>query len=130
MRRSGRVWVALLAATVGWAACDSGITTPDSQPTLTGILVGVNGCDFTELCLTVVPDSISRVWVKTDENDPCGVTLSVDRRTDLVVRVGSALRRARPEDFTPWRPVHAWVRGDVIAESCPGQGGAQALELR
>ena len=130
MKGTQVLWMALAVSVAGWAACDEGITTPDRDPTLVGILVGMNECDFTEFCLTVVPDSIWRVWVKTDQDDPCGVTLAVDRRTELVVREGSALRRALPEDFTPWRAVHAWVRGDVIAESCPGQGAAQALELR
>jgi len=122
-------WGVLALAAAGWAACDDGITTPDRDPTLVGLLAGVNDCDFDEFCLAAVPDSITRVWVKADMEDPCGVVLTVDRRTDLLVREGSALRRALPEEFTPWRPVKAWVRGDVIAESCPAQGGAEALEL-
>lgn len=128
-RALGRgVGVALALTTLGFA-CESGITTPDRAPTLDGILAGVNGCDFTELCVAVVPDSIRTVWIKSDEGDPCGVRLSVDRRTALVVREGSALRAALPYEFTPWRPVRAWVRGDVIADSCPGQGAAEAVEL-
>lgn len=126
-----RGWALALtgAALLAWSGCDDGITVPDRTPTLTGVLAGVNGCDFTQPCVAVVPDSITSVWVKTDQNDPCGVILSVDRRTDLLVREGSALRRALPAEFTAWRPVKAWVRGDVIADSCPGQGGAEAVEL-
>lgn len=126
--RMGRIAGGLLLITLGFA-CESGITTPDRAPTLEGILVGVNGCDFTEACIAVVPDSIWRVWIKEDEADPCGVYLGVDRSTALVVREGSAIRAALPEEFVPWRPARAWVVGNVIAESCPGQAAAEAIEL-
>jgi hypothetical protein len=120
-----------IAVTLAGAACDDeGITVPGRNATLVGVLAGVNGCDFTQACVAVVPDSITQVWVKTDTTDACGVILSVDRDTNLLVREGSALRRALPAEFTAWRPVRAWVRGDVVAESCPAQGGAEAVELR
>lgn len=130
--RNGRwsVGAILVLALAGWAGCDDGITTPDRDPTMEGILVGVNGCDFSQPCVAVVPDSITSVWVKTDAQDPCGVTLTVTRRTDLLVREGLAVRRALPEEFTAWRPVRVWIEGDVVAESCPAQGGAEALELQ
>lgn len=130
-RRRFGASLAICALALGWAACDDdGITIPGRSASLEGVLAGVNGCDFTQACVAVVPDSITRVWVKEDTTDACGVILSVDRSTDLLVREGSALRRALPQEFTPWRPVRVWVKGDMIAESCPGQGGAEAIELR
>lgn len=130
-RRRFSAALAICTLALGWAACDdAGITVPGRSASLEGVLAGVNGCDFTQACVAVVPDSITRVWVKTDTADACGVILTVDRGADLLVREGSALRRALPQEFTPWRPVRAWVEGNVIADSCPGQGAAEAIELR
>lgn len=130
--RNGRwgMGAILVVALAGWAGCDDGITTPDRDPTMEGILVGMNGCGYDQVCTAMVPERIETVWVKTDIEDPCGVTLTVTGRTDLLVREGSALRRALPGDFTMLRPVRVWIVGDVVAESCPAQGGAEALELQ
>ena len=103
----------LLAALAG--CDDAGITTPDRDPFLTGLLVGLNGCDFTEACIAVVPESVETLWAKTDLEDPCGVILGVDEDTELLVREGSALRRATVTDFTPFRELAVWVVGDIVA---------------
>ena len=132
--RGRKLWVlAVLAGIVVGAAAgcdDAGITTPDRDPTFLGILVGLNGCDFTEVCPLVIPGVVETAWVKNDLEDPCGVILTVDEDTELLLREGSALRRAAPADFTPFRDVAAWVVGDVVAESCPAQGLAESIELR
>ena len=123
--------MALSVAILALTACDEdGITAPDRAPFMMGQVVGLNGCDFTQACIAVVPTSVETVWVKENQDDPCGVILSVDEKTDLLVRESSALRRAVPTDFTPFREAHVWVAGNVIAESCPAQGLLEAIELR
>ena len=130
--RKGRKQIGILVAAllVGAGCDDDGITTPGAPPAAEGILAGVNGCDFTQPCAAVVPDSIWQVWVKADQDDNCGVLFAVDRGTDLLIREGTALRRAAPEEFTPWRPVRAWSPDGAVADSCPGQATARAVELR
>jgi len=122
--------MAMALAVGGWAGCDDWITMPDREPTMEGVLVGVNGCSYGEACIAMVPERIETVWVKTDTTEACGVILTVTETTGLLVREGSAVRRALPEEFTLLRPVRVWIQGDVVAESCPAQGGAEALELK
>lgn len=130
LRGSSFVLAVALAAAAATACDDQGITIPGRGFDIEGEIVGVNGCDFEEPCIAVVPEVIESVWIKTDRTDACGIIFSVTEASDLLLRQGSALRRAEPADFTPFRAVRAWARGGVIAESCPAQAEAETIELR
>lgn len=125
-RRAGAAATALLLLPV--LGCDGGITLPDDVAFQTGVLAGVNGVDFSLVLGWEPPEVVETLWVKEGEEDVCGVIWTVGDGTDLLVREGSALRRAVPEDLVPFRDVRVWTSGP-IAESCPAQGTADAVEF-
>lgn len=140
--RPGRPALLLAAVLVlcAAAACDDdGITLPGNEPAQTGVIVEIDARPFGAATgaaavqeedddgrLTLVPRSI---WVKEDPAEACGIVWTLDAGTDVLVRTGSALRRAVDGDLAVDRPVRVWTDG-AIAESCPAQGLASAVELR
>lgn len=127
---------ALLAVAVllgGAAACDDdGITVPGDAPAQEGVVVEIDADPFGAAAAggpDVRTELARNIWVKEDTTQACGVVWTLDSRTDVLVREGSALRRAVDTDLRVDRPVRVWTDG-VIADSCPGQGTATAVELR
>lgn len=128
-------WCGMPLVAVTVLGCGGGPTVPGEAPAMAGIVAGVNGADYREFALWTEPDSVGSVLVITDGEDPCGTFWRVDAATAALVREGSALRRAVPRDFTPWRPIRVWAREaaptrNAVVATCPGYGDAEALELR
>ena len=131
------VWRSLLVLTLALPAtgCDAdGITVPAAAPAQTGVIVEVDAGPFsnapTPEGATDVRSEVPRtIWVKEDVSEECGIVWTFDAETEVLVRSGSALRRAVDEDLRVDRPVRVWTDGPV-AESCPAQGVPTAVELR
>lgn len=133
---AGRRALLVVALALGAAvACDDdGITIPGDEPAQEGIIVAVDadrfGAAATPTGTATVRTEIARtIWVKEDTAQACGIVWTFDAETDVLVREGSALRRAVDGDLQVERPVGVWTDGPV-AESCPAQGIATAVELR
>ena len=110
---------ALIAALA--LSCNSPIL-PGEEPTIEGAIHA----------RSLVPSSApgrSTVHVKESATDPCGIIFSSDDQTGLGARDASGVVRTIPlEQFEVGARVRAWARG-AIAESCPMQAAALALEL-
>lgn len=119
-RRSGG-WIARAApvAIALFLACGS-LAFPDAEPAIEGEVVGA-GSD--------IPfGGEDRFWVKEAPDAPCGIVFGVTGATTIGERRpdGSIAERS-PDDVTVGRAVRVWA--DAIAESCPAQGEAEAVEL-
>lgn len=130
--RLGLVAVALLLAAA--AACDDdGITVPGDEAAQVGVIVEVDATPFAAAVpgrTGALRTEVARnIWVKEDTAQACGVVWTLGSTTDVLVRTGSALRRAVDADLAVGRSVRVWTDGPV-AESCPAQGLATAVELR
>ncbi len=100
-------------------ACGS-ITFPGGPPAVDGDIVGV-GPD--------VPFGSQRaIWVKEAPDAPCGIVFTVTESTDIGERQpdGSIAERSFA-DLVVGRTVRVW--SGAVAESCPGQARANAIEL-
>lgn len=119
-RRSGG-WIARATpvAIALFLACGS-IAFPDAEPAIEGEVVGTG------------PDipfgAEGRFWVKEAPDAPCGIVFRVTGSTTIGERrpKGTIAERSL-DDITVGRAVRVWA--GAVAESCPGQGEAAAVEL-
>ncbi len=104
---------------VGGVGCAS-MTFPADRATITGEIVGVGeGVPF---------GGPRSVWVKEAPDSPCGIVFAIDARTRIRERHADGSLSGRVfSDLSVGRKVRAWT--DAVAESCPGQARAQAIEL-
>lgn len=96
------------------------ITFPDAEPTIEGDIVGVG---------EEIPfGGEDRFWVKETPAAPCGIVFRVSGSTEIGERQpdGSIAERSFA-DLTVDRTVRVW--SEAVADSCPGQGLATAIEL-
>ncbi len=115
MRNAATPFVALLAL-----ACGS-IAFPDRPPTIQGDIVGVG---------SEVPfGAANRIWVKETPADPCGIVFTVTGSTEIgEPRPDGSIEERSFGDLVVGLTVRVWASGPV-AESCPAQAGAEAIEL-
>jgi hypothetical protein len=102
--------------------CNSPIL-PNEEPTIEGAIHARN---------VPSPSAGGRptVHVKESAADPCGIIFSIDDETGLGRRdADGAVRQIPLEQFEVGDRVRAWARGGIVAESCPGQASAEAIEL-
>lgn len=100
-------------------ACGS-LSFPDVPPAIEGDVIGVG---------PEIPfGGENRFWVKETPDAACGVVFTVTESTKIGERRpdGSIAERS-PNDIEVERTVRVWA--GAIAESCPGQGQAEAVEL-
>ncbi len=111
---------AAVAAGVGSANGCQSPTFPDGDPTLEGEIFGIGN--------TVPFGSERTVWVKAAADSPCGIVFLVEAETDIGARQpDDSVEDRRFEDLAVGHRVRIWS-GDV-AESCPGQAAADAIEI-
>lgn len=109
------------AAAAMWLALACGSPTfPDRPPTITGGIVGIG---------PEVPFGGARsVWVKDDPGDPCGIVFTATDDTEIGVRRDDdAIDPRAFGTLAVGQEVRVW--SGAIAESCPGQGHADAIEI-
>ena len=97
------------------------LSLPDRAPTLVGVIVAET---------RPPPGAAGRptVHVKQTPGEPCGIVFSIGSETDIVVRdPRGALSRAPFDSLTAGRIVRVW--SGAVAESCPGQSRAGAIEI-
>lgn len=95
------------------------ITFPERTPTIQGEIVGIG--DDTPF------GGATTIWVKEDPDEQCGI---VFQTTEAFIgeRVDDGLIRQRDFDrLARGQQVRVWA--GAIAESCPGQGSAGAIEI-
>lgn len=100
------------------AGCGS-LTFPERTASLEGRIVGIG--DDTPF------GGATTIWVKEDPEDPCGIVFQTDEAF-----IGQRLSdgEVRERDFDRLGlglRVRVWA--GAIAESCPGQGSADAIEI-
>ncbi|MCG8469862.1 MAG: YobA family protein [Gemmatimonadetes bacterium] len=110
---------ATLAALVAFAGC-GGLTFPDETPALRGDIVAIG--------LNMPFGGARTIWVKEAPESPCGIVFTILPRTDLGERQpdGSVEERVF-QDLSVGQTVRVW--SGAVAESCPGQAQADALEI-
>lgn len=109
-RIMGRIAICALLAIAG---CKNDLGIPTDPSALDGV---------------VVARDTTTLHVKHEPGEQCGVVFRVDARTDLLQRTATGtIERARFEDMVVGREVRVWA--GAIAESCPGQALATAIEL-
>jgi hypothetical protein len=102
------------------AACNEP-SIPDDPAAMTGDIVARN-------VPTPSTGTLPTIHVKTSSTDPCGVIFGINSSTVLRRRVaGGELRSARIDDLVVGTDVRVWA--GAIADSCPGQGVATAVEI-
>lgn len=124
MGRTFWLAVATLGAALVQAGCDSstGPELPGSAPAITGPIVARN-------VDTPTSDGRPTIHVKEIPNDPCGIIFALEPDTEIARRTDEdALVAAAVDELTVGLPVRVWARGG-IAESCPAQGVADAVEI-
>jgi len=95
------------------------ITFPERTPTVLGEIVGIG--DGTPL------GGATTIWVKEDPDEACGIVFQTDK-TFIGDRLDSGLIRQRDFDqLALGQRVRVWA--GAIAESCPAQGSAGAIEI-
>ncbi len=101
-------------------ACNS-LTFPDSNPVIQGAIVGV-GAD--------IPfGGENTIWVKETPQSPCGIVFTVTESTNIGSELpDGSITEHSFADLAVGLVVRVWASGG-IAESCPGQGRADAIEL-
>lgn len=117
-----RLFVLTAAGLIVACSSPSGPSVPDGDPTIVGPIVATG---------VSTPTAGDRwtVHVKTDLQDECGIIFAVDDATDIVRRDGDGdLVGADADDLDVGDTVRVWARGG-IAESCPAQGVAAAIEI-
>jgi hypothetical protein len=102
------------------AACNS-LTFPDGDPAIQGEIVGVG------------PDTPfngqNTIWVKETPESPCGIVFTVTESTNIGAELpDGSISEHSFADLAVGLVVRVWASGG-IAESCPGQGRADAIEL-
>lgn len=108
-----------LVATALLVGCGS-LTFPDGNPAIQGDIVGVGpGIPF---------GAENRIWVKETPEAPCGIVFAVTGGTEIgEAQPDGSIAERSFADLTEGRTVRVWA--GPIAESCPGQGRADAIEL-
>lgn len=107
------------------AACAGMFSLPDEEPTIAGEIVAVTGTQ---------PGSASpvvTVHIKTTpvDMDACGIIFRVTADTDIGITASDGtLREGEVADLRIGSLARAWASGGV-AESCPAQATAAAIEL-
>ena len=103
------------------ASCSSDPELPDDPSAMTGAIVARN-------IPTPVGAGRPTLHVKTNPADACGVIFAIDSKTELLARTSNnQVREADLSEFTVGAKVRVW--SGAIAESCPGQGVADTMEL-
>lgn len=104
------------------ASCDVDPFVPDADAAIEGVIVSLTGANG--------PLDEGTMHVRTEpvEDDPCGIIFRVQVGTDILLRSGGLTRTGDPADLGVGRLVKVWAFGGV-AESCPGQAGADVIEI-
>ena len=80
------------------------------------------------------PTSISSgrttIHVKDDQDEECGIIYTIGDDTRIRRRTADGdLEKASIDALRTGRKVRVWATGGVVLTSCPGQAGADAVEL-
>lgn len=109
----------LCAALVGSVAACGSLTFPDEAPSIQGDIVGIG--DDTPF------GGATTIWVKEDPDDPCGVVFGTDEAFIGRRLSDGEVREIDFDQLAIGQTVRVW--SGPIAESCPGQGSADAIEV-
>ena len=95
----------------------------DREPSIEGPIVAL------DVQADSFDDGEPTVHVKSDPDDACGIIFGLDGSTEITRRAHDDDRSpASVDDLDVGDVVRAWARGG-IADSCPQQGLAEALEI-
>lgn len=114
--------VPLLILTAACGGSGVSVTLPDDQPAIDGDIIEIGRS------IPIAPDDPNTIWVKETPDAPCGIVFVVDESTPIGQRRadGSASRRSF-SDLAVSQRVRVWA--DAVAESCPAQARAEAIEI-
>ncbi len=116
----------LLCAVLVLPTCSSpsDLELPDTRATIEGPIVA------RDVATSFSDEGQPTFHVKEGDDDPCGIIFTVEEFTEIARRNATGeLIEARVEELTVGTRVRVWARGG-IAESCPAQGRAEAVEIR
>lgn len=122
MRRHGLLCTLVLCA----LGCDSSSiaepTMRDAKPFIVGPIVARD-------VPTSVSDDPPTIHVKETEDEECGVLFWIGSETEIGRATGAGtIEPADVEDLRPGLTVAVWPDGGTF-DSCPGQAGADAVEI-
>jgi hypothetical protein len=116
MLKTLRVMLMTMLLTV--VACRS-TSEPDGPPAITGSIVARN---------VTIPAGSPSIHVKETLATPCGIVFRMDFSTRVLRRSADGrITRASQSDLSVGHQVKVWA--GAIAESCPGQGTAEVVEI-
>lgn len=118
-----RLHLVVCALSLCGLACESVVepSLRDGEPTIGGPIVAVG------VHTAIAPEHLT-IHVKGSRKDECGIVFTVFPGTEIQRQHEDAsLRTAGPEDLRTGVRVYVWT--SVILSSCPGQAGAQAIEI-
>jgi len=117
--RTSTTLVACAVAAFLALGCES-VTLPDGPATLQGNIVGAG---------SQIPfGGENRIWVKENPDSPCGIVFTVTDETEIAERQpDGSLEERSISDLEVGETVSVWTQ--IVAESCPGQASADAIEL-
>lgn len=99
-------------------ACQS-TSEPDGAPAITGWIVVRNA---------TIPAGSPSIHVKETLATPCGIVFRMGLTTRVLRRSSDGkITRASQSDLSVGKQVRVWA--GAIAESCPGQGTAEVVEI-
>lgn len=113
-----------LLFTAALGGCGSSVQAPDAAPVIEGEIVAVGDeVTFPE----PDPSTLTLVWIKEEptDQDECGVVFFVEPTTDILV--GS--EEGSVDDLRTGRRARGWTPDGAVAESCPAQGKALAIQV-
>jgi hypothetical protein len=118
MLKTLRVMLMTMSTLVA-TACQS-TSEPDGPPAITGSIVARN--------VSVPGDGSPSIHVKETLATPCGIVFRMDLSTRVLRRAADGrITRASQSDLSVGQQVSVWA--GAIAESCPGQGAAEVVEI-
>lgn len=114
----------LCALALSALGCDDSVVAPalrDDEPTIAGTIVDLNAHT------TIAPERLT-IHVRESLKDECGIVFTVFPGTDIRrQREDGSLAPAGPDDLKIGVKVYVW--SGVVLDSCPGQAGAEAIEI-
>lgn len=103
-----------------FAACSGNSFAPDNAVVYSGTVVALNPVTFG----TAAPS----IHVKSSTDQQCGVIFSMTNTTPIRVRVQNQTADGDVDVLKVGSKVNVYFSG-IVAESCPAQGGAYAVEV-
>lgn len=117
-----RIAVGAVVLTSALLACAE-VDFPQRNPTMEGVIVGIGR-------ETSFDKSGKTIWVKETPDAQCGIIFSVGGNTFIGERTPGITITRSFEDLAVGQGVRVWIPfNNFVASSCPGQGGADAIEI-